>query len=57
MVEFESKIPQKFRLPYCGGLRRFGESDPKDQLRINNRVCVAEALRNGHLVQTFTATV
>ena len=28
----------------CGGLRRFGESDPKDQLRINNRVCVAEAL-------------
>ena len=29
----------------CGGLRRFGESDTKDQVRINNRVCVAEALR------------
>ena len=27
----------------CGGLRRFGESDTKDQVRINNWVCVAEA--------------
>ena len=28
----------------CGRLRRFGDSDTKDQLRISNRLCVAEAL-------------
>ena len=27
----------------CGRLRRFGDSDTKDQLRISNRLCVAEA--------------
>ena len=30
----------------CGRLRRFGDSDTKDQLWISNRLCVAEALRS-----------
>ena len=30
----------------CGRLRRFSDSDTKYQLRINNRLCVAEALTN-----------
>ena len=29
----------------CGRLRRFGDSDTKDQDRISNRLCVAEALK------------
>ena len=37
----------------CGRLRRFSDSDTKYQLRINNQLCVAEALRNLEIALTL----